>query len=143
MKFPKDIWKSNVQENRPTSRLKEVISDLKEGRDIEGALLVDEEDAIIASALPENTNYEAELPEILALLGERKCSGGTHNMMFAQHVFDYNGFKILAQKLRDKLTLLVLLQKRGYVSLAMLDIENTIRRMEEILHGYGSQKSPN
>ena len=135
MKFPEDIRKSDFQGNRPTSRLKEVISDLKEGRDIEGALLVDEEDAIIASALPENTNYEAEIPEILALLEERHrfSSIENHKAMFAQRIFEYNGFKVLAKKLRDKLTLLVLLRKRGYVSLAMLDIENSIRRIDEVM----------
>jgi hypothetical protein len=53
--------------------------------------------------------------------------------MFAQRIFEYNGFKVLAKKLRDKLTLLVLLRKRGYVSLAMLDIENSIRRIDEIM----------
>jgi hypothetical protein len=42
MRFPEDIRKSDFQENRPTSKLKEVISDLKEGRDIEGALLYSE-----------------------------------------------------------------------------------------------------
>lgn len=135
MRFPEDIRTSDFQENRPTSRLEEVISDLKEGRDIEGALLVDEEDAIIASALPENPKYEAEIPEILALLEERDRLSPIKNnkTMFAQRIFEYNGFKVLAKKLRDKLTLLVLLRKRGYVSLAMLDIENSIRRINEIM----------
>lgn len=135
MRFPEDIRTSSFQENRPTSMLKEVISDLKEGRDIEGALLVDEEDDIIASALPENPKYEAEIPEILALLEKFDSSSPikNHNTMFAQRIFEYNGFKVLAKKLRDKLTLLVLLRKRGYVSLAMLDIENSIRRIDEIM----------
>jgi len=135
MRFPEDIRTSDFQENRPTSRLKEVISDLKEGRDIEGALLVDEEDAIIASALPENPKYEAEIPEIMALLEKYDSFSPikNHSTMFAQRIFEYNGFKVLAKKLRDKLTLLVLLRKRGYVSLAMLDIENSIRRINEIM----------
>ncbi len=135
MRFLEDIRKSDFEENDPLSRLEKVISDLKEGRDIEGALLVDEEDAIIACALPENTHYEAEIPKILALLEKRgyHVKNENHKVMFAQHIFEYNGYKILAKKLKDKLILLVMMKKRGYVSLAMLDIENTIRRIDEII----------
>lgn len=135
MSSTKDMKVSKFEEEQPVSRLKAVVSDLKKGSDIEGAVLVDEEDAIIASALPENKNYEAEIPDILALLEEYGGFSPSehHNAMFAQQVFDYNGFKVLAKKLRDELTLLVLLKKRGYVSLAMLDIENSIRRIHEIM----------
>jgi predicted regulator of Ras-like GTPase activity (Roadblock/LC7/MglB family) len=135
MSSTKDMKVSIIEEEQPVSMLKAVVSDLKKGSDIEGAVLVDEEDAIIASALPENKNYEEEIPDILDLLEERGDFSPSehHNAMFAQQVFDYNGFKVLAKKLRDELTLLVLLKKRGYVSLAMLDIENSIRRIDEIM----------
>lgn len=50
------------------SKLKEVVSNLKEGSDIEGALMDEGKDAIIAYDVPENTNYEVELPKIMELI---------------------------------------------------------------------------
>lgn len=124
----------NFQQNLPASRLKKVLSDLKEAKDIEGAVLIEGKGAIIACDLPDGTNYEAEIPKILALieeLGDYALSkrGKT---MFAQCIFDYNGCKMLVKRLKN-FTLLVMLQKRGYIGLAMLDIENSIRRIDEIL----------
>jgi predicted regulator of Ras-like GTPase activity (Roadblock/LC7/MglB family) len=126
---------SEIEEKQPKPELKAVISDLRRGSDIEGAILVDEKDAIIATALPENKNYERDIPEILEILEKGYGSNlNKHdNFMFAQQIFDFNGFKVLAKKLRDKLTLLVLLKKQGYISLAMLDIENSVRKIDEIM----------
>lgn len=125
----------NSKKNKIGSELEDIVSDLKEVNEIDGALLVDECNYVLASDLPESTNYEAEIPEILKLLKESDIPSRNEydDTMFAYQVLDYNGYKILAKKLKDKLTLLVMMQKRGYVSLAMLDIENSIRRIHEIL----------
>ena len=125
----------NSRKNRKGLELEDVVSNLKKISDIEGALLVDDRNSVLASDFPENMNYEAEIPEILALLKESDIFARDEydNTMFAHHILEYNGYKILAKKLKDKLTLLVMLQKRGYVSLAMLDIENSIRRIHELL----------
>lgn len=135
MKFQKDTRIPNLNDGRPMSRLRKVISDLIEGSDIEGAVLVDGKEEIIACDLPKNTTYKDEIHEILELLEERDCPvpNEYNNVMFAQSILDYNGCKILAKKLKDKITLLVLLRKRGYISLAMLEIENSIRRIDEII----------
>jgi predicted regulator of Ras-like GTPase activity (Roadblock/LC7/MglB family) len=134
MKIERIRW-PHFWENQPTPRLKNVLADLNQGSDIEGAVLVDRNDAMIVCGLPEERNYEAETPEILTLLGNLISSTPDrgHNSMFAQCILDYNGGKILAQKLKDDLILLVVLKKQGYISLAMLDIENSIRKIEGIL----------
>lgn len=130
----RNIRRVKNEEEKAASRLKDVISELREGSDIDGAVLIGEKDAIIAYDLPPNGNFEGDIPEILAILEELGGLAQEHdNVMFAQRIFDFNGHKILAKKLKDQLTLLVLMQKRGYVSLAMLDIENSIRRIHEIL----------
>jgi predicted regulator of Ras-like GTPase activity (Roadblock/LC7/MglB family) len=134
-----------IHEKEPQTRLNEVISDLKEGLDIEGAVLVNESDEIIASAFSKNTNYKSQLNEIIAMFEELNDpkSVTSQDAFFSQRILDYHGFKILAKKLKDKLTLLVILKKRGYLSLAMLEIENTTRKIHEILLGYRMQKTPN
>ena len=134
MNPPRNIKVSKIATDEIALSLKNVVSELREGSDIEGAVLIGEKDTIIAYDLPHGRDYEGEISEILAML---KGFGGLvqehDNVMFAQQIFDFNGHKILAKKLKDQLTLLVLMQKRGYVSLAMLDIENSIRRIHEIL----------
>lgn len=140
MSSSKCIEVSKIEDDQVELTLKKVVSDLRKGSDIEGAVIVDGREEIIACDLPEGTNYEAEIPEILAMLEEDGYAPGEHQKgLFAQRIFDYNGYKVLAKKLKDKLTLLVLLKKRGYISLAMLDIENSIRRIYEILGG-GTQR---
>jgi len=141
MSSSKCIEVSKIEDDQVELTLKKVVSDLRKGSDIEGAVIVDGREEIMACDLPESTNYEAEIPEILALLEEEDgYSPSEHEEgMFSQSILEYNGYKVLAKKLKEKLTLLVLLKKRGYISLAMLDIENSIRRIYEILEG-GTQR---
>jgi hypothetical protein len=128
------VIKLNQRKNRINKGLNDIIAHLREVSDIEGAMLVEGSNSVLACDLPESTDYEKEIPEILALLEESDIPVREEHRdtMFAHQVLDYNGFKILAKKLKDKLTLLVMLQKRGYESLAMLDIENSIRKIYEI-----------
>ncbi|UCE38256.1 MAG: hypothetical protein JSW00_03190 [Thermoplasmata archaeon] len=145
MKFPKDMRQSEFQENLAISRLKQVISDLNKISDIKGAALVEGMNDIIACDLPPSTNYKEDISEILKLLedGDGYTINRQHEVMFAHRILDYNGYKVLVKKLGDRLTLLVMLQKRGYVSVAMLDIENSIRRIDEIINGYAYEKTLN
>ena len=135
----------NFQENRSVSMLKKVVSDLKEGSDIMGAALIDEDHSMITFDLPENESYKSDIPEILALLkGTNPSSTKVHrNCMFMPSILDYNGCRILAQKLTNDLTLLVMLQKQGYMGLAMLEIENSIRRIQEILEVNDAREANN
>lgn len=138
MRFPEDIGYSKTAQDEKASRLKKVISELIEGADIEGAALVDFEDSIIACDLPDDKNYKDEIHgilEFIELTFDSKLDL-QNEYVFGHKVFEYNGFKVLAKKLKDKLILLVMLRKRGYVSLAMLDVENSIRMIDEILEGY-------
>lgn len=123
------------------SRLINVISDLKNGTDIKGAALIGDKDRIIVSDLPKGNNYPAEIPEILSRLRYWHDSTLPLNGMFAHCIIDYNGGKVLAKILRENFMLLVLLEKTGYVGLAMLDIENSVREINGILNGGVSKKS--
>ena len=137
----KNMRFSPSEKNFPISMLKKVLSDLKEASDIEGVVLIEGKDAIIACDLSNNIDYKVEIPEILTMfkhLSDYDLSK-RNNSMFAHCIFDYNGCKVIAKRLKN-LTLLVMLQKRGYIGLAMLDIENSIRKIHEIL-GVTSSKT--
>ena len=142
MKFPEDMRQSDFQENLAISRLKQVISDLNKISDIKGAALVEGIDDVITCDLPSSTDYEKDISEILRLLeeGDGYTINRQREVMFAHRILDYNGYKVLVKKLGNRFTLLVMLQKRGYVSVAMLDIENSIRRIDDIINGFEQEK---
>lgn len=131
---PNKVKSPHLKKNPILSMLREVVSDLREASDVEGAILVEGANSIIASDLPEYMEPKIYLPEIMAILEDWNIYSlkRKYNELFAQHIFDYNGCKVLAKKLKGNLTLFVMIQKKGYTSLAMLDIENSIRRINEI-----------
>jgi predicted regulator of Ras-like GTPase activity (Roadblock/LC7/MglB family) len=114
--------------------LEKVVADLRQGSDINGAALVEGNDSIIACDLPGEGNSGIEIPEILSMIERWNASslGGQNGGMFSQCILDYNGNKVIAKRMKN-LTLLVMLQSQGYVGLAMLDIENSVRRIHEIM----------
>ena len=137
--FKKEDPYKRIQLENPNIMLKDVISEIKEGGDVEGAALINEKNEIIISTFSKETEYDKCIPEILALMKALKspdlCSSS--DTFFTQRIFDQNGFKILAKNIMDGYILLVFLKKRGYISLAMLDIENSTIRINQILHGDG------
>ena len=136
MKYKEDMRVPEMHENISIILLKKIISDLRDETDIEGVCIVDKNYEIIASDLPDSSCYESDISEIMQLIneGDGYSVYEQSKVLFSQRIVDYNGCKILAKKVRDKLTLLVMIHKRGYISLAMLDIENSIRRIDEIMH---------
>ena len=131
-----DIRSPSSHENLPTPRLKKVLSDLKSAIDIDEVLLIGEKEGILVYAPTENENFEAEIPKIFAHLrgwGANTPSKPGNNM-FAHHILDYNGSKIVAVKCVNDLMLVIILQKQGYIGPAMLELENSVREIGRILN---------
>jgi predicted regulator of Ras-like GTPase activity (Roadblock/LC7/MglB family) len=124
-----------VEKKMLISMLKEVLLDLKYKNDIKGAALVEGEDTILACDFPENLNPKTELMEIMDLLNDlkkiAKCESS--NDLFMQYILDYGDHLIMARDLMKNLTLLVMMQRQGYLSLATLDLENSSRKITELL----------
>jgi predicted regulator of Ras-like GTPase activity (Roadblock/LC7/MglB family) len=118
-------------------QLKKVVSELRDGEDVEGAFLVGERHRVIACELKDN-NSDYDIRKILNLINNTSSTSKLpmNDSIFTCTDFDYNGSRILGKKLDDKLTLFVMLKKRSYVSLAMLNFENTIRKIDNILDGF-------
>ncbi len=132
-----DFKNPALQNNSPWAMLKKVIADLIENIDVEGALLIDGDYNVLASELPDNEMFIKNLLEILS--SSKRWNNPDLNVfnhvMFKQFVMDHNGYKILSKRIRNGITLLILLGKKGYTSLAMLDVENSTRKIDEILWG--------
>ena len=52
------------------------------------------------------------------------------NSMFNQQIVDYNGHKLLVGWIAQDTILLLLLNKKAYLGLTMLDMEGCLRDME-------------
>jgi hypothetical protein len=114
------------------------MADLNETQDIEGVALIEGTDSILAYDFPHHDNNKVEIQKILELLKETSTTAPvtSNNTYFAHNMLNYNGLRVLTKKLNKNRTLLVMLRKQGYISLAMLDIENSIRMIDEIMKGY-------
>ena len=130
------ISKAMGQNNRIASNmLNNVISDLKSKSDIQGAVLINRGGQIIARALPHGSISHLGLSELLPRLMELSHGSGStsQKVMFPHLISEHNGHKILARSVRKNLFLLVLLQESCYMGPAMLDMENSILRIQDIL----------
>ena len=129
------LSKVSTANNRTSSNLlNNVISDLKAKSDIEGAVLMNGVGQVIARALPRGSISALGLSELLPRLMELsfETTNKTPHIMFSHLVSEHNGRKILARYVKEDLFLLVLLQKSCYMGPAMLDMENSILRIQEI-----------
>lgn len=135
-----DIGYSNIRGDS-LSRLVDVVINLKRGDDIKGAVLVEGDSDIIVLDTSWDPSYKNEIPNIMKLLNHdtRFTLDEEQKGIFSHHVFDYNGLMIMARRLMDRFTLLVVLKKHPYISLASLDLENSTRRITEILRGCQAQ----
>jgi predicted regulator of Ras-like GTPase activity (Roadblock/LC7/MglB family) len=118
--------------------LNNVISDLKAKSDIQGAVLINGGGHIIARSLPNTSISHLKLSELLPKLMELSLdnTNKTQHFMFPHLVSEHKGRKIIARYVNEDLFLLVLLQKSCYMGPAMLDLENSILRIQEILGGH-------
>jgi hypothetical protein len=115
--------------------LRSIISDLTRNAEIEGAVLLDEEETVIISDLPNGESYIQNIQNLISGFEdwESSSSNGFYNLMFKQFSSEFNGYKIISKRIKNGMTLMVMMGKKGYTSLAMLDIENSTRKIEEII----------
>ncbi len=111
-----------------------VLSNLRKIDDIHGSMLVLGNNSIFASDMPDFMDPDDYFHGIMNVLNEKGMFdlNKVNRKLFGHHIFDYNGYKVLAKKIRN-FTLLVMLKKMGYVGLAMLDIENSAREIDQIM----------
>jgi predicted regulator of Ras-like GTPase activity (Roadblock/LC7/MglB family) len=118
------------------SALINLMRNLTINDDIKGAALVSKEGTILACDVPDNTVFTTNIPRIMDIMNLCEGSFGAEssNIMFNQTIFNYNESKVIAKKLRTGIALLVLMDRTGYVSLVMLEIENSTRMINQVFH---------
>ena len=133
---PKKLSNISAAGSRTASNmLNNVISDLKSKSDIEGAVLINGGGQVIAPSLPQggisHLGFSELLPRLLEL--SFKIPHRAQNIMFPHLISEHNGHRILARSVKEDLFLLVLLHESCYMGPAMLDMENSILKIQEIL----------
>jgi hypothetical protein len=123
--------------NQQIVQLRKVVADLKEGEDVEGAVLMGERDFFIACELKSRIHND-DIRSELALINRISVTSNDDcdESIFTCQEHYCNGFKVLSKKVKEKMTLYVVLKKPSYMSLVMLDFENTIRMIDRILNGF-------
>lgn len=118
-----------------SSRLGNVMTDLKDRSDIGGAVLINREGRVLAGAMSHETISNSGLSELLPELTDISCDHAPsgQGFMFPTIITEHRGHRILARSVREDLYLLVLLHDSCYMGLTMLDMENSIMRIRDIL----------
>lgn len=115
--------------------VRNVIADLMCGSDVEGVVLVRDDSEVIAGNLPLTGGIMAGGPSIGTFLNEvmENFSMSMQNDIFSQPVAYSGDYQMLARRITGDLTLLAMVKSPGYMGLAMLDIENSVRKIGDIL----------
>ena len=114
--------------------LKEIMSKFGSISDVSGAGIVKIDGSVIswcADGIVPTPYIDFMLNFISHLQQKNRCH--YKHGMFTQSIINYNGHKILMSWVRADMMLLLLLDKKAYLGLAMLDMEGALREIDQIL----------
>ncbi len=105
--------------------------------DVSGAAIVKADGSVI-SWLSDNGTEPTQYIDFISA-AYQKSIHSYKDGMFAESITDYNGHKILMGRIRADVVLLLVLDKRAYLGLAMLNMEGCLREMDQALDEHCSQ----
>ncbi len=109
--------------------LKEIMSKLVSISDVSGAAIVKADGSVISWHTDDGTEPTQYIDFISAAY--QKSIHSYKDGMFTESITDYNGHKILMGRIRADVMLLLVLDKRAYLGLAMLDMEGCLREIDK------------
>jgi predicted regulator of Ras-like GTPase activity (Roadblock/LC7/MglB family) len=118
------------------NELREIVSKLLTISDVDGAGIVMMDGSVISwqmNHIAEPREYVDFMLDFLTYSNENNV-GDYKQGMFIQKIVDYNGHKILISKIKTDLMLMLLLDKKAYLGLTMLDIEGFLREIDHVLN---------
>lgn len=105
--------------------IEELMSRLVSISDVSGAGVIRADGSIVSWHAEEGIKPEQYINYILKVMAMKNQENvyKSQHSMFTESVQDYNGHKILTSRIREDKLLLLVLDKRAYLGLTMLDVE--------------------
>ena len=115
--------------------LEELMSRLVSISDVSGAGVI-RADGSIVSWHAENgikpKQYIDYILKVMSATNQENVYNSQHSM-FTESIQDYNGHKILTSRIRTDVLLFMVLEKRAYLGLTMLDVECCLEEIDQAL----------
>ena len=117
--------------------IKEIMSDLRRVEDVGGTVLIRLDGSVMAMDLPSEIHMNVSMRGLLQNLAllRGKTQLNRSKSIFAPVVIQYNGFNVLTSSIDKDLLFVTIVKNKGYLGVAMLDIENTVREIRRIISG--------
>jgi predicted regulator of Ras-like GTPase activity (Roadblock/LC7/MglB family) len=114
---------------------KRIVSDLNALIDVKGVAIINKEGTVIAGKTNNGLDLNAYIQVVLQHL-EKTAKGALicPKTLFLQSIVNYNGSQILYGRIIDDILLVILLEKKAYLGLAMLDLENSAIKAFETIY---------
>ncbi|MEE9152437.1 MAG: hypothetical protein V3U20_11495, partial [Thermoplasmata archaeon] len=125
---------------KESKALNEITVELASISDVSGAGILKADGSVVAWHTNDGLKpspYIDFMRDFLTRDHQKNAQNYKHGM-FKQSILDYNGHKILLSRIRPDIMLLLLLDKRAYLGLTMLDMEGCIREIDKVLNGFAS-----
>ena len=136
VRSPRCEEQDNCTFHEKNPELKRIVNELSSISDVCGAILLDRSGSVIAKHVEEHISAR-EYIEFIVQYSALHQKGGNDidpmNGMFNQQVMDYNGHKLLIGWIAENAILLLLLNKKAYLGLTMLDMEGCLRDIDPLL----------
>jgi len=111
--------------------LKEIMSKLVSITDVSGAAIVKADGSII-SWYTDNGIEPTQYIDFISTAYQKNINSYKDGML-TESILDYNGHKILMSKISADIMLMLVLDKRAYLGLTMLDMEGCLREIDKTL----------
>lgn len=126
---------SNTSTESEHETLKEIMIKLVSISDVSGAAIVRADGTVISWHMENGTkptHYIDIILDFMSTIYQKDIHRNKYGM-FTQSILDFHGHKILINMIRSDVMLLLLLDKRAYLGLTMLDIEGYLREVDKAL----------
>jgi len=118
-----------------SSSLEELMSRLVSISDVSGAGVIRADGSIVSWHAKEGIKPKQYIDYILKVMSATSQENVPQNQhsMFTESITNYNGHKILTSRIREDKLLFMVLEKRAYLGLTMLDVECCLGEIDKAL----------
>lgn len=117
--------------------LSQLMDELVSISDISGAGIVKVDGSVVSWHTNNGlkpTSYIDFLMDFLARENQEDAQNYKHGM-FRQSIMSFNGHKILMSRISPDMMLVLLMDKRAYLGLTMLNMEGCLREIDKVING--------
>ncbi len=115
--------------------LMEIMVELVSISDVSGAALVKADGSVVSWHANDAIDPTPYIDSVFDFISDahKKSTPDYRHGMFTQKILDNNGHKVLISRITREVMLVLLLDRKAYLGLTMLDMEGYLREIDKVL----------